>query len=90
MFRPGRASKDAAVLHAAGLVSASYVTVDDHRVRDAGQFRVGSHALCWVHAGRPLQKLMPPTPQHPSKLFAILSGVCTGPSTRGNSVLPLV
>ncbi|WP_247997884.1 IS66 family transposase [Brucella tritici] len=31
---------------------------------DAGQFRVGDHALCWVHAERLLQKLMPATPQH--------------------------
>ncbi|MFK4822896.1 transposase [Ochrobactrum quorumnocens] len=30
---------------------------------DAGQFRVGDHALCWVHAERRLQKLMPTTPQ---------------------------
>ncbi len=30
---------------------------------DAGQFRVGDHALCWVHAERLLQKLMPTTPQ---------------------------
>ncbi|WP_234843421.1 IS66 family transposase [Sinorhizobium meliloti] len=29
---------------------------------DAGQFRVGNHALCWVHAERSLQKLMPATP----------------------------
>lgn len=28
---------------------------------DAGQFRVGDHALCWVHAERLLQKLMPAT-----------------------------
>ncbi|WP_412475041.1 IS66 family transposase (plasmid) [Rhizobium sp. WW22] len=26
---------------------------------DAGQFRVGNHALCWIHAERLLQKLMP-------------------------------
>ncbi len=34
---------------------------------DAGQFRVGTHALCalcWVHAERLLQKLMPATPRH--------------------------
>jgi hypothetical protein len=30
---------------------------------DAGQFRVGNHALCWVHAERLLQKLMPDTPK---------------------------
>lgn len=28
---------------------------------DAGQFRVGNHALCWVHAERLVQKLMPAT-----------------------------
>lgn len=28
---------------------------------DAGQFRVGNHALCWVHTERLLQKLMPGT-----------------------------
>jgi hypothetical protein len=28
---------------------------------DAGQFRVGNHALCWVHGERLLQKLMPAT-----------------------------
>lgn len=30
---------------------------------DAGQFRVGTHALCWVHAERLLHKLMPATPR---------------------------
>jgi hypothetical protein len=30
---------------------------------DAGQFRVANHALCWVHAERLLQKLMPATPK---------------------------
>lgn len=30
---------------------------------DAGQFRVGNHALCWVHGERLLQKLMPATPR---------------------------
>nr|WP_313904116.1 transposase [Rhizobium laguerreae] len=29
---------------------------------DAGQFRVGTHALCWVHAERLLHKLMPAAP----------------------------
>ena len=28
---------------------------------DAGQFRVGNHALCWVHAERLVQKLVPTT-----------------------------
>jgi hypothetical protein len=26
---------------------------------DAGQFRVGTHALCWVHAERLVHKLLP-------------------------------
>ena len=30
---------------------------------DAGQFRVARHALCWVHAERNLQKLMPASPK---------------------------
>ena len=30
---------------------------------DAGQFRVARHALCWVHAERHLQKLMPVSPK---------------------------
>src|SRR5690606_29642131 len=29
---------------------------------DAGQFRIGNHALCWIHAERLLHKLMPATP----------------------------
>ena len=29
---------------------------------DAGQFRVGTHALCWVHAERLVHKLIPTTP----------------------------
>lgn len=28
----------------------------------AGQFRIGDHALCWVHAERLVHKLMPMTP----------------------------
>ena len=28
---------------------------------DAGQFRVGTHALCWVHAERLIHKLLPVT-----------------------------
>jgi hypothetical protein len=30
---------------------------------DAGQFRVGTHALCWVHAERLVHKLVPATPE---------------------------
>lgn len=40
-----------------GLVGNAVIVSDD-----AGQFRVGNHALCWVHAERLLQKLMPATP----------------------------
>ncbi len=40
-----------------GLVGNAVIVSDD-----AGQFRVGTHALCWVHAERLLQKLMPATP----------------------------
>nr|WP_258599058.1 hypothetical protein [Mesorhizobium sp. AR07] len=29
---------------------------------DAGQFRIGDHALCWVHAERLVHKLIPVTP----------------------------
>ena len=38
---------------------------------DAGQFRISNHALCWVHAERLLQKLMPKAPQQARKLEAI-------------------
>lgn len=41
-----------------GLVGNMVIVSDD-----AGQFRVGNHALCWVHAERLLQKLMPATPR---------------------------
>ena len=40
-----------------GLVGNAVIVSDD-----AGQFRVGTHALCWVHAERLLHKLMPVTP----------------------------
>jgi hypothetical protein len=30
---------------------------------DAGQFRVATHALCWIHAERHLEKLMPASPK---------------------------
>ncbi|WP_168282813.1 IS66 family transposase [Rhizobium leguminosarum] len=39
-----------------GLVGDMVIVSDD-----AGQFRVGNHALCWVHGERLLQKLMPAT-----------------------------
>nr|WP_245422764.1 transposase [Neorhizobium huautlense] len=41
-----------------GLVGNAVIVSDD-----AGQFRVGTHALCWVHAERLLHKLMPATPR---------------------------
>ncbi|NEI67871.1 transposase, partial [Rhizobium leguminosarum] len=39
-----------------GLVGDMVIVSDD-----TGQFRVGNHALCWVHGERLLQKLMPAT-----------------------------
>jgi hypothetical protein len=41
-----------------GLMASTVVVSDD-----AGQFRVATHALCWVHAERHLQKLMPASPK---------------------------
>ena len=41
-----------------GLLSGTVVVSDD-----AGQFRVGTHALCWVHAERLVHKLVPATPE---------------------------
>ena len=41
-----------------GLMENTVVVSDD-----AGQFRVATHALCWVHAERHLQKLMPASPK---------------------------
>ena len=41
-----------------GLLGSAVIVSDD-----AGQFRVGNHALCWVHTERLLQKLMPATPE---------------------------
>jgi hypothetical protein len=41
-----------------GLMETTVVVSDD-----AGQFRVAKHALCWVHAERQLQKLMPASPK---------------------------
>ncbi|MGZ2488345.1 hypothetical protein ACVITL_006930 [Rhizobium pisi] len=38
---------------------------------DAGQFRVGNHALCWVHAERLLQKLMPATAKEERSLTMV-------------------
>lgn len=38
---------------------------------DAWPFRIPNHALCWVHAERLLQKLMPKAPQQVRKLEAI-------------------
>jgi Transposase IS66 family len=43
-------------LHRHGLLNGTVVVSDD-----AGQFRVGTHALCWVHAERLIHKLLPVT-----------------------------
>lgn len=56
-----------------GLIGNAIIVSDD-----AGQFRVGTHALCWVHSERLLQKLMPTTPgqktgrDHPGPDLAFL------------------
>jgi Transposase IS66 family len=39
-----------------GLIAGTVIVSDD-----AGQFRVGTHALCWVHAERLVHKLVPAT-----------------------------
>jgi hypothetical protein len=49
-----------------GLVGHAVIVSDD-----AGQFRVGNHALCWVHAERLLQKLMPATPKQMQQVETI-------------------
>ena len=41
-----------------GLLEGTVIVSDD-----AGQFRVGEHALCWVHAERLVHKLVPATAQ---------------------------
>jgi hypothetical protein len=41
-----------------GLLPGTVIVSDD-----AGRFRVGDHALCWVHAERLVHKLLPATPE---------------------------
>ena len=51
------ASSEAALwgaIEAEGLLAGAVIVSDD-----AGQFRVGDHALCWVHAERLVHKLVP-------------------------------
>src|SRR5271154_6475769 len=54
---PVRAASETGVwgaIEAAGLIGQTVIVSDD-----AGQFRVGDHALCWVHAERLVHKLVP-------------------------------
>jgi Transposase IS66 family len=54
---PVRLASEAALwgaIEAEGLLDQTVIVSDD-----AGQFRVGDHALCWVHAERLIQKLIP-------------------------------
>ncbi len=54
---PVRVASEAALWGAiedAGLLGGAVVVSDD-----AGQFRIGEHALCWVHAERLIHKLLP-------------------------------
>ncbi len=45
-------------IHHYGLLAGTVIVSDD-----AGQFRVGTHALCWVHAERLVHTLLPATPE---------------------------
>ena len=54
---PVRLSSEAALwgaIEAEGLLEQAVILSDD-----AGQFRIGDHALCWVHAERLIHKLLP-------------------------------
>ncbi len=54
---PVRVASEAALwgaIEAEGLLGHAVIVSDD-----AGQFRVGEHALCWVHAERLVHKLVP-------------------------------
>jgi len=54
---PVRAASEAALwgaIHAEGRLAGAVILSDD-----AGQFRLGEHALCWVHAERLAHKLIP-------------------------------
>ena len=54
---PVRATSEAALwgaIEAEGLLGQAVIVSDD-----AGQFRVGDHGLCWVHAERLVHKLVP-------------------------------
>ena len=54
---PVRAASEAALMgaiEAEGLLGQAVIVSDD-----AGQFRLGDHALCWVHAERLVHKLVP-------------------------------
>jgi transposase IS66 family protein len=54
---PVRVASEAALwgaIEAEGLLARAVIVSDD-----AGQFRVGDHALCWVHAERLIHKLVP-------------------------------
>ena len=46
-------------IHHQGLLQGTVIVSDD-----AGQFRVGVHALCWVHAERLVHKLIPANDKH--------------------------
>jgi hypothetical protein len=56
---PVRATSEAALwgaIEAEGLLREAVIVSDD-----AGQFRLGNHGLCWVHAERLVDKLVPAT-----------------------------
>ncbi|WQO31456.1 transposase (plasmid) [Microvirga lotononidis] len=43
---------------------------------DAGRFRVATHALCWVHAERHLEKLMPASPKQAKAVELVREAIC--------------
>src|SRR5919202_1522396 len=64
---------------------------------EAGQFRVGTHALCWVHAERLVHKLVPVTPARRRAVEIVrhliwwfyrdLKAYCRGPTAQRRAAL---
>ena len=62
MSEAGRQARD-------GLLEGTVIVSDD-----AGQFRIGEHVLCWVHAERLVHKLVPAT-AHQRRAVEIIRGL---------------
>jgi hypothetical protein len=75
-----------------GLLDGTVIVSDE-----AGQFRVGTHALCWVHAERLVHKLVPVTLAHRRAVEIVrhliwwfyrdLKAYCRDPTARGRAAL---